>query len=414
MSKGKKDRPDLVAVSLRTRLHGWLSAFPLIRGFFASRKACRIERDRDPQEGDPVFVLIHGTWNMRAAWAKQDSHLFRELSRLWPKSGIYRFIWSATNGIRQRLVAADILSEILDEIAERYPSSPLVLIAHSHGGNVAAWASTNVKKPIAAAVYLNTPFIQALDPASTTSLFLRVVLLIGSAIIFISLAVSFQNLFFANREGPTLLFWELGVIGACMAAIQLVVPRWLKALRQRVVEYTNSNRNVLRELSTFVVGDEPASALSTVYLVQWLGQRIIFGLLFAIPMGAIITRFVQSLNSWLDRSLPYIAGGIVTIYLLYLILAVSGYGLLQGLIALDAMVTSTPAPQGRTDFVTIAWTGEHPVRHSSVHDSPEAISEIMKWLADGCGFPNTLLARLNPKSHKGSPNCDIFQSNAHE
>ena len=385
MSKDEKERSDSGTCSFLTRFHRYLNAIPLIRGISASRKACYESRDRVPQDGAPIFVLVHGTWNIRAKWAKEDSHLFEELSRLWPRSGIYRFIWSAANGIRQRLVAADVLSEILNQIEESHPSSPIVVIAHSHGGNVAAWASTKVKKRLAAAVYMSTPFIQALAPTSTSSFFLRVVLLIAGAIFAIPLVVAFNNLFLSDRDGSSLLFWNLGAIGLGIAATQLVVP-WVKRLRQRVVEYSNCKRNISKELSAFVVGDEPASALGAVYLIQWLGQKIIAALLFAIPIWVIAARFIKPLYYWFDQLLPYIASGIVAIYALYLTLAISAYGLLQGFIALDATMASTPAPQGKTDFVTIAWSNQSLSHHSVVHDSCKAITAITDWLTVSIGL----------------------------
>ena len=182
--------------SLANRFFDCLKAIPLLRGISASRRACWFSRDREPQEGAPVFVAVHGTWNKRAAWARPDSNLFKKLSELWPQSGLCRFVWSATNGIRHRLVAADVLSEVLKDLEKTYPSSPIVAIAHSHGGNVLAWASTRIKTPLAAAVYLNTPFIQALPSTEPSKVpFLRIVLALVGAIVFVPLAVRVQYLF---------------------------------------------------------------------------------------------------------------------------------------------------------------------------------------------------------------------------
>lgn len=57
-----------------------------------------------------------------------------------------------------------------------------------------------------------------------------------------------------------------------------------------------------------------------------------------------------------------------------------GHGLLQGLIALDSYVAVTPGPVGRADLITIPWTSEDKLRHSLVHDSPEAVAAIIQWV----------------------------------
>src|ERR1700733_9008164 len=71
--------------SLANRFFDCLKAIPLLRGISASRRACWFSRDREPQQGAPVFVAVHGTWNKRAAWARPDSNLFKKLSELWPQ-----------------------------------------------------------------------------------------------------------------------------------------------------------------------------------------------------------------------------------------------------------------------------------------------------------------------------------------
>ena len=47
---------------------------------------------------------------------------------------------------------------------------------------------------------------------------------------------------------------------------------------------------------------------------------------------------------------------------------------------MDASIAVTPGPVGRTDLVTIPWTSRDRLRHSLVHESPEAIAAIVSWL----------------------------------
>lgn len=377
--------------SLTNRFFDLLKAIPLVRGISASRRACSFSRDREPQEGAPIFVAVHGTWNKGARWAKPDSNLFKELSELWPQSGLRRFVWSATNGIRHRLVAAEVLSELLRDLAVEHPTSPIVTIAHSHGGNVVAWASTRIEKPLAAAVYLNTPFIQALPSKSTFNVLLRVVLVLVGSMVFIPLAAAVQYLFRRQPDLDVPLFFSgLGIIAVGIITIQLTVPRRIKSIREKLVEVSNGTRRVSKELAAFVVGDEPNSAFGAVYFLQWVSRRVVMGLLCLTLLGAILSHFFPAVDTWMERLFPYLLGAIAATYFVYLIFAVGAYGLIQALVALDAAVAATPAPRGDTDFLTVAWTNQDLLRHSVVHDSPEAIKPIVAWLKNTMGNPPSI------------------------
>lgn len=373
--------------SLANRFFDCLKAIPLLRGISASRRACWFSRDREPQEGAPVFVAVHGTWNKRAAWARPDSNLFKKLSELCPQSGLCRFVWSATNGIRHRLVAADVLSEVLKDLEKTYPSSPIVAIAHSHGGNVLAWASTRIKTPLAAAVYLNTPFIQALPSTEPSKVpFLRIVLALVGAIVFVPLAIRVQYLFPRRPDLDIKVFFAaVAIIVLGIVSIQAIVPRWIKSIRNRLIDSANGARSVSRELAAFVVGDEPNSAFGAVYFLQWFGRRSAITLLLVAWLSALLSHKGPNMNATTDRLLPYLFLAIAAIYTAYLVLAVSAYGLVQGLLALDATVSATPAPLGHTDSLTITWSNDDWVRHFLVHDSPHAIKPIVEWLKDVLG-----------------------------
>jgi hypothetical protein len=399
-SLGNEELPNertLAERSLTNRFFDILKAIPLLRGISASRRACWFSRDRKPQGGAPIFVAVHGTWNKRAAWASPDSNLFKELSELWPQSGLSRFVWSATNGIRHRLVAAEVLSEVFKDLQKTYPSSPIVAIAHSHGGNVVAWASTRIQTPLAASVYLNTPFIQALPADSPFNGLLRFVLAGVGLIIFLPLGVAVQYLFRGRLDLETPLFFVgLAILALGIISIEIIVPRWVKSSRDQLVEASNGVRQCSRELAAFVVGDEPSSAFGAVYFLQWLGGKILFGVLCIILLAAVLSHFFVIVDTWMERLFPYLSVAISALYLTYLIFAVAAYGLIQGLIALDATVAATPAPKGSTNSLTIAWTNQDSLRHSLVHDSPEAIKPIAEWLTN-------ILGNHLPKANSETP-----------
>jgi hypothetical protein len=376
-----------VHVFLPVRFYDFINAVPVLRGLSTSRHACCLKRDAEPKEGAPIFVVVHGTWSRGAAWTRRESNLMKELASKWPESGRYRFIWSATNGIRHRLVAADVLSEELLRLGKEYPRSKLVAIAHSHGGNVVAWASTKLDQPLAAAAYLNTPFIQALNSSSEFNVILRSILLIGGAAFLIPFARTVQDLLLRSR--PDLetfaFFLGLGILALGLALLQGIVPSWLTAIRDRLIRVSTGARTITRELAAFVVGDEPNSVFGAVYLLQWLGRAIFMALLVVFLFLA-NTHFIA--QSTVDTIGMRLAIGSLGAYVVYVLLVTGAYGFVQALLGLDATIAVAPAPVGRTDFVSVPWTPLDRSRHSSVHDSPVAIAAVTGWLQSVLAPPN--------------------------
>lgn len=355
---------------------------PLLRGLFTNRRSCTLSCYEEPQNGEPIFVVVHGTWNSRAGWTRRDSQLFMELAKHWPRGGFYRFNWSGANGARHRLVASDVLTEELNHLAARYPSSKVVTISHSHGGNVVAWACTRLSRTLPVAVYLNTPFIQVLDKPGTFNLILRIVLYFGGTVLLYPLVNTVPELLFPPHSdarsvasGITIIVMIIWIV-----FLQAFVPPRLQAVRDRLAQVSNSNRKISRELVAFVVGDEANSAFGAVYFGQWVGRRITVMLLLAVvPCAALGTARVIA-NGTADRMGQFLLGCSGAVVFAYLLLAASAYGIVQGLVALDSSTVVTPAPVGKTDFVTVAWTRRDRLRHSLIYESPEAIAVIVRWL----------------------------------
>jgi hypothetical protein len=141
---------------------GFLSKIPIFRGLLDSRPSCELECDSEPARGAPIFIIVHGTWAVDAPWTLRRGMLAEALKKAWPDAGIFRFKWSGLNGLKHRFIAAEEFTEALKSISRNYPDSEVSVIAHSHGGNVAAWGSSRTYSNPKCAVYLNTPFTQIL------------------------------------------------------------------------------------------------------------------------------------------------------------------------------------------------------------------------------------------------------------
>jgi hypothetical protein len=298
---------------------------------------------------------------------------------------MYRFIWTGTNGARHRLVAAEVLAEKFQQLGVKYPSSRLVAISHSHGGNVVAWASTGIEHPISAAIYLNTPFIQVLglsDNEPSPSLALRV--FIGAASMVTLLLYSFFSDWLPTNPDPLVGLIIFVTAFGPMILVQIFLPIPIIKISGKLSKVSNGVRKISRELVVFVVGDEPAAAFNGIYFIQWLGRRI--PLAIFISLGVIFACIALSMASPKFNLNPIWKLGdtllhwCVVVYFASLLLATSAYGLVQGLVALQSSVTVTPAPIGQTNFATVGWTSRDKLRHSLIYESPDAIKRITNWL----------------------------------
>jgi hypothetical protein len=120
-----------------------------------------------------VITLVHGTWGRGIIWPSGDapwttdaSTLCRSLrERLGPDTVFRRFRWSGSNSHSARLKASHELRDFLQEGLKVQPDATHIVVAHSHGGNVALMAlgDANLRERFAGVACLATPFIAARD-----------------------------------------------------------------------------------------------------------------------------------------------------------------------------------------------------------------------------------------------------------
>ena len=126
---------------------------------------------------DLVVVLVHGTKprlfgrDLMAppTWTKRDSPFRNILAGALGEEPLFvEFDWSGANTHAARLAAAGRLADLLRQLRREHRAARLVLIAHSHGGNVALYAMRQVapadgaaRHPVDGLVCLGTPFLRA-------------------------------------------------------------------------------------------------------------------------------------------------------------------------------------------------------------------------------------------------------------
>ncbi len=119
-----------------------------------------------------IIVPIHGTFAFGAAWTRRGHRLIDSAcAAAGTEVVVRRFLWSGGNTFRARSVAAIELRRHLSDLREEANAvgadPKIVLIAHSHGGNVAvdaAEGAASCERPqIDHIVCLATPFLR-LEP----------------------------------------------------------------------------------------------------------------------------------------------------------------------------------------------------------------------------------------------------------
>jgi pimeloyl-ACP methyl ester carboxylesterase len=113
---------------------------------------------------DPAVVamLVHGTWARNAEWCRDGSDFCQHLSHNLGGSVKFDvFRWSGWNLHRARIIAGSRLASRISRVISMHPKARILLIGHSHGGNLIRYALTNpdIASRVTGVVTLATPFI---------------------------------------------------------------------------------------------------------------------------------------------------------------------------------------------------------------------------------------------------------------
>jgi len=136
--------------------------------------------------GDLCITLVHGTWPRgvlrdvfltpfygvwpsgswpKSLWFSEGSEFNGRLAGALAKHGLSTqvspFTWSGANSVRERDKAARRLAEHIRAKQTEYPGSRQVVVAHSHGGNVALRALDQIGGEISL-ITIATPFVEIL------------------------------------------------------------------------------------------------------------------------------------------------------------------------------------------------------------------------------------------------------------
>ncbi len=358
-------------------MQSFIHRIPVVRGLFRRLLQPTFKYLHDPRPGQPIVVLIPGTsWWQCAHWTQKNSDFVRKMVEGLPGFGLAALEWSGANSADARKVAAEKLPPELERLKILYPTSPIMAVCHSHGGNILAWASTIITFHLDAAIYLNTPFVQVETPypASTPGLKTLLVVLAGL------MSLPLMSLFHLETVPAyalkrliavvtLLLAWAVLSIGLIMLVRRIKTREWL-------IDITIADRRIRKEMPCYAAGDEVNSMFGFVQALHWARDRGslictlgIFGNL-ALMVGRVLPLHIAEL---VHAGLLFSVGGL---FILYLLAAVGAHGLEQGVLALDSPMSVTCAPVGESVMTVLPPGGVD--QHSSIAHSPERIIPLIR------------------------------------
>ena len=225
----------------------------------------------------------------------RDSLLCSELRKAFRERIFIRppFPWPGKNSVSARRRAASDLGQNIKTAKRLYPSSLHFIIAHSHGGNIVAYAaeSLEVRDGVAGFACLSTPFFQAKIRTLDAKM-----LALGVMLIFATVSVYFPRY-------ALLSAWPTYV----STAIYCVISSVAGLILQRVIgSFDGTARRLARHINAEVapdvnlrifrsVGDEASFSLGAAQFCQWISLEV----------------FQKSVEYW-TRSLIHLPHGIFT------------------------------------------------------------------------------------------------------
>jgi hypothetical protein len=238
------------------------------------------------RQEDPRFVvyLVHGTWSADARWISHHSQFSERLAaRLGGLLLLDRVRWSGKNSLQAREAATSKLRAEVNQRVAQFPGSAHVIIAHSHGGNIALRAiSEGGLHRRVGLVCLSTPFLNVRRrniPAIAQKLLELGVLAILAALLALPLErwSTAHHLSLWLKTNPWVAWADLkadDVMWAPVIAPLLLLVFLLKRARKKAealwesLHYQVPAEAMLKILRTR--GDEASAALSAYHLVSWL------------------------------------------------------------------------------------------------------------------------------------------------
>jgi len=383
-----------------------------------------------------LITMVHGTWGRRSRWFQENSDFRRALEAGLGKEHITAtvrpFLWSGKNSVFARTRAAKELAELLGSEPDDTSS---IVIAHSHGANVAFRAISRLGSRGARIhlITLATPFLRAFPTWSgpsfgETFIFFFAVLSIPVFLLTGAVMVTLTGLDLSNTVFRLTLLSSVVVISAAASALLVrymlnpspkVLPdrerkpwAWKPFILAEAVNYDSAGPSAPKLLVIRGVDDEAALALAFGAIGTSINRFMLTGMWKVLYPLATVLFFALVLFSWLggyflnsESSLHVDPSLIATLagasYLLFTLGTVVflllpglfnsrfGWEFLVGAMRCEVATDSVP-DSTHAQIVTLQAPYQPPIprrdtvsilRHK-IYDYPDCVPEIVKWIKE--------------------------------
>ena len=381
-----------------------------------------------------LFTLVHGTKLLgplegKSNWTALDSQLSLTLQNAFPQSTISTVTWSGWNSVWARRRAVDTLRKHIHMVAQTQPKANHVIIAHSHGGNVAL-AALSDPPAVSGLICLGTPFLQYRRRRGVVEPLARDAVLIGTKLlIFVSALFVIFSIALSSRWALYTLVLLFPAFMAARARIVRRVNRAINDCKRFAGQVSARTWSYLLTTSTFqaplliirVAGDEASAILASSQLLGWIAhwtttkaisllskaflalsflfrsKRRIVILVSVYVLASLISGFIsangQSRVVDLFTRLPSYATsatllGLLVLYalpfaaLILSAIAALPYGIDASIISFLYEITaeSTPVGSWRIDSFPPAEDTSTSMAHTAIYNNPAVIARVTQWI----------------------------------
>ena len=241
-----------------------------------------------------AIILVHGTWS-RNKFKELRIHLTRELSTL--ELHFIDFDWNGHNRIWARSKASDKLASRLVQVASDPNFDRCMVVAHSHGGNVAFQAIRKANLEHAIPLFcLATPFLLP-GPARTD---------LGDGSVLTAGAIAFATFASLTLWGHSLKgSWFMSAVFAGMIAwVVLGILGVLVETAKDMSEHAVSDYGVvsLRQVDLYIYQNEGDEARTGLVITRFLNDAV--ATIFEMATGIVVFTFLCT--TWIVGALVVI------------------------------------------------------------------------------------------------------------
>lgn len=234
-----------------------------------------------------TIIAVHGTGSRGAEWVEATSNLAVKIQSNFDSRGIkvdwYKFEWSGANTVSGRRAAAERLTRELDNAFKMNSTQQIVMVGHSHGGNIALKAFEQFCHiPSLRLITLATPFLSARRRPSTRLFAVAFPFInIAGATIIVGLLAN-ASLDFGSGDHGHLTAIAIGLV-ICVVSPALI-PKMQRAIESDEAELLGASPDISRIepardriLICSSAGDEADGGLKLASLINGWISRLIRG-----------------------------------------------------------------------------------------------------------------------------------------